>query len=259
MTHPIEFAVFALFTITVIGLGLVLSFKRTVRLTIEEMFLGSRTLRVVPLALSALASIMSSTGIIAMSAHFYAYGLHMGWTTSVAVLLLIPVTVHVIVPVLYRLKITSVFEYLRARYCNKISLTACFMYFIVTVSYVMPLCHIFYIFLILFVFTVFQFPFLWSCLAIGLTGTIYTALHVLRGGVQIVVRIQERSVVHEHLIKELPLRKDDHVCPSAKTKPLLRMRADGLGCRVPGVVAGCGGLCGTARTRYENSLLLTKA
>ncbi|CAN7948615.1 unnamed protein product [Ixodes pacificus] len=138
MTHPIEFAVFALFTITVIGLGLVFSFKRTGRLTIEEMFLGSRTLRVVPLALSALASIMSSTGIIAMSAHFYAYGLHMGWTTSVAVLLLIPVTVHVIVPVLYRLKITSVFEYLRARYCNKISLTACLMYFIVTVSYVIP-------------------------------------------------------------------------------------------------------------------------
>ncbi|CAN8019390.1 unnamed protein product [Ixodes persulcatus] len=177
MTHPIEFAVFAFFTITVIVLGLVFSFKRTGRLTIEEMFLGSRTLRVVPLALSALASIVSSTGIIAMSAHFYAYGLHMGWTTSVAVLLLIPVTVYVIVPVLYRLKITSVFEYLRARYCNKISLTACFMYFIVTQSTgAVAMCTA-----AMAVSTIFQFPFLWSCLAIGLTGTIYTTLGGLRG------------------------------------------------------------------------------
>ncbi|KAG0432310.1 hypothetical protein HPB47_020955 [Ixodes persulcatus] len=110
MTHPVEFAVFAFFTVTVIGLGLALSFKRIGRLTTEEMFLGSRTLRMIPLALSALASVMSSTGIIAFSAHFYAYGLHMGWTASVATLLLIPFTIHVDIPVLYRLKITSVFE-----------------------------------------------------------------------------------------------------------------------------------------------------
>ncbi|KAG0428969.1 hypothetical protein HPB47_024093 [Ixodes persulcatus] len=43
--------------------------------------------------------------------------------------------------------------------------------------------------------------------------------------------------------------------PSATKKPLLRLRADGLGCRVPGIVAGCGERCGTAKTIYENALL----
>ncbi|CAN7983463.1 unnamed protein product [Ixodes pacificus] len=110
MTHPVEFAVFAFFTVTVIGIGLGFAFKRTGRLNIEEMFLGSRTLRMVPLALSSLASVMSSTGIVAFTAHYYAYGLHLGWTASVATLLLIPFTIYVDIPVLYRLKITSVFE-----------------------------------------------------------------------------------------------------------------------------------------------------
>ncbi|KAM7308512.1 sodium-coupled monocarboxylate transporter 2-like [Ixodes scapularis] len=177
MTHPVEFAVFAFFTVTVIGLGLALSFKRIGRLTIEEMFLGSRTLRMIPLALSALASVMSSTGIIAFSAHFYAYGLHVGWTASVATLLLIPFTVHVDVPVLYRLKITSVFEYLRARYCNKISLTACIMHFILTQSTgAISICAA-----AMAMSTIFHFPFFWSCLAIGLTGTVYTTVGGLRG------------------------------------------------------------------------------
>ncbi|KAG0442965.1 hypothetical protein HPB47_015433 [Ixodes persulcatus] len=36
--------------------------------------------------------------------------------------------------------------------------------------------------------------------------------------------------------------------PSAMKKPLLRLRADGLDCRAPGIVAGCGERCGTAKT-----------
>ncbi|CAN7990184.1 unnamed protein product [Ixodes pacificus] len=69
------------------------------------------------------------------------------------------------------------FQYLRARYCNKISLTACLMYFIVTQSVgAVSMCTA-----AMAVSIIFQFPFLWSCLAIGLTGTIYTALGGLRG------------------------------------------------------------------------------
>ncbi|XP_042147709.1 sodium/iodide cotransporter-like [Ixodes scapularis] len=172
MTHSVELAVFAFFTVTVIGIGLGLAFKRIGRLTIEEMFLGSRTLRMVPLALSSLASVMSSTGIIAFTAHYYAYGLHLGWTASLATLLLIPFTIHVDVPVLYRLKITSVFEYLRARYCDKISLTACILYFILTQSTgAISICAA-----AMAMATIIHVPFLWSCLAMGLTGTVYTTL-----------------------------------------------------------------------------------
>ncbi|CAN8019388.1 unnamed protein product, partial [Ixodes persulcatus] len=153
------------------GTGII--FKNTGRATVEEMFLGSRSLRMVPLALSTLSSIMSSTVIIAFTAHFYAYGTHMG-LTSLAVLLLIPVTTDVIIPALYRLKIMSIFEYLRARYNNKISITSCVMYFLVTV--IVNPYNLFY--------TVFQFPFLLGCLAIGLNllhGSCKQALKIFGG------------------------------------------------------------------------------
>lgn len=117
MTHPVEYFVFALLTLAVIGLGLVLFRTRTGRLTVDEMFLGNRTLRMIPLALSALASIMSSTGIIGFGAHFYAYGINNVWTL-LSVLSTIPVTTHIIIPLLYRLKITSVFE-VRCRFKKK--------------------------------------------------------------------------------------------------------------------------------------------
>ncbi|CAN7990164.1 unnamed protein product [Ixodes pacificus] len=177
MANPVEIAVFAYFTITVIGLGLLFSLKRSGRLTTEEMFLGSRTIRMLPLALSSLSSIMSSTGIISFSAHFYAYGIHIGWTSTAAALLLIPFTIHVIIPVLYKLKITSVFEYLRARYCKGISFTACVMYFILTQSTGAVAIYA----AAMATSTIFQLPFLWSCIAIGMTGTIYTTLGGLRG------------------------------------------------------------------------------
>ncbi|CAN8019386.1 unnamed protein product, partial [Ixodes persulcatus] len=175
MTNPVEIVVFAFFTMTVIGLGLLFSLKRTGSLTTEEMFLGSRTLRMLPLALSSLASIMSSAGIISFSAHFYAYGIHIGWTSTAAALLLIPFTMHVIIPVLYKLKITSVLEV--TRYCKGISLTACVIYFILTQSTgAVAICAA-----AMATSTIFQLPFLWSCIAIGMTGTIYTTLGGLRG------------------------------------------------------------------------------
>ncbi|XP_042148747.1 sodium-coupled monocarboxylate transporter 2 [Ixodes scapularis] len=52
---------------------------------------------------------MSSAGLIAFTAHYYAYGMHMAWS-FITIQLCLPVTVHIIVPVLYRLKITSLFE-----------------------------------------------------------------------------------------------------------------------------------------------------
>ncbi|EEC10090.1 sodium-dependent multivitamin transporter, putative, partial [Ixodes scapularis] len=125
------FAVFGVLMVVVLGLGLFFSFRRRSSLSVEEVFLGSRTLQMIPLALSVLATLVSSTGIISFTAHFYAYGMNMLWCI-LPYLMMIPVIVHIIIPVLYRLKVTSVFEYLGARYGSKISLTACIIYFLLT-------------------------------------------------------------------------------------------------------------------------------
>lgn len=55
------------------------------------------------------ASIVSSSGIVAFIGHFYAYGFHFAWG-AMAALIVLPVTTHVVIPVMYTLKVTSIFE-----------------------------------------------------------------------------------------------------------------------------------------------------
>ncbi|CAN8019393.1 unnamed protein product, partial [Ixodes persulcatus] len=176
MVLATEYAVFGVLVATIYGVGFFVSFKRASALTLDEVLLGGRNLKTLPLAVSVLASVTSSTGIISFTAHFYAYGMNLAWTI-IAVFAMIPVTVRIIIPVLYPLKVTSVFEYLRARFGSKISLTACIMYFIITQS--AGAVGIFAAAMSLA--TIFHISFLWCCLAIGFTGSLYTALGGLRG------------------------------------------------------------------------------
>ncbi|KAK8771747.1 hypothetical protein V5799_025009 [Amblyomma americanum] len=74
-----------------------------------EVFLGSRALKMLPLAASSVASLASSPGLVGFPAHFYAYGWHMMWSTLTS-LLLIRLATSVFVPLLYGLGVTSIFE-----------------------------------------------------------------------------------------------------------------------------------------------------
>ncbi|KAG0429140.1 hypothetical protein HPB47_023922 [Ixodes persulcatus] len=110
MYTVIEYAVFGILMICNLGLGLYFAFfKRVANQTTDELFLGSRTLKVLPLAISSFASLASSTGIVGFIGHYYAYGFHFSWG-AVAAILVLPVSVYVIIPALFKLKVTSIFE-----------------------------------------------------------------------------------------------------------------------------------------------------
>ncbi|KAH7978098.1 hypothetical protein HPB49_004474 [Dermacentor silvarum] len=173
-----EYGVFATLMVANFTLGLYFSFRRrSLKSTADEVFLGSRTLHSVPLAVSALASIMSSIGIIGISAHVYAYGTHMFWN-QVLVPLNALIVAHVVVPVLYRLRVTSVFEYLRMRYGDKVGLTACVLYFFLSVSNAFYSSKSISLGKLTWIFGVSAN---WCSFIIGLAGCIYTALGGLRG------------------------------------------------------------------------------
>ncbi|KAL1430701.1 hypothetical protein MTO96_002304 [Rhipicephalus appendiculatus] len=92
------------------GTGLYLSLRRRSRLRSKhETFLGSRTIRTIPLALSMVASNVSASGLIAFTAHYYVYGFHTLWAIPVFVPAVLMVA-YLFLPVLYELKVTSVFE-----------------------------------------------------------------------------------------------------------------------------------------------------
>ncbi|CAN7990172.1 unnamed protein product, partial [Ixodes pacificus] len=181
MSHPAEYAIFGILLLATIGPGLFFSLRRTGHQTLDEVFLGSRTLAAIPLALSALASLLSSAGLIAFTAHYYAYGIHMAWS-FITVQFCLPFTVHIIVPVLYRLKITSLFEVRQIPYPDRrvlliVTGSACSVHSILEQS----LGAVAIFSAAMAVATIFQVPFMWCCFAIGFTGTFYTALGGLRG------------------------------------------------------------------------------
>ncbi|KAL1472454.1 hypothetical protein MTO96_039313 [Rhipicephalus appendiculatus] len=115
MAQIFECALFLALVAANLALGLYFSVRNTPSRREDagarkmEVFLGSRALRYLPLAASAVASLFSSTGLIGFPAHFYAYGWHVLWL-SVTPLLLFPLATHLFVPLLYNLGVTSIFE-----------------------------------------------------------------------------------------------------------------------------------------------------
>lgn len=178
MRSEVEYAVFGALMCANLGFGLYFSCVRRARkeATTDEMFLGSRSLRTLPLAGSVLASMLSAIGVIGFSAHYYAYGFHYLWNFLSAPLIALIVS-KVVIPVLYQLKVTSVFEYLRMRYGNKIGLTACGIYFFISVT----IGAVALFTASVAVSTIFNVSLFWSTVGIGIVSTIYTSLGGMRG------------------------------------------------------------------------------
>ncbi|KAH6924281.1 hypothetical protein HPB50_014631 [Hyalomma asiaticum] len=111
MTHFLDYVTFLFLTGSGLIVGCYFSIrKKTSRGRREdEIFLGSKSLQMIPLAASCLATAASATGVVGVPAHMYAYGLHLGWMCLLNVML-IPLAINVVVPVLYHLNTTSVFQ-----------------------------------------------------------------------------------------------------------------------------------------------------
>lgn len=110
MLHPADSVMAALLITVNVVLGLCFALCRGPRMnTTRELFLGSRSLQAFPLALSTMASSISGIGIIGFTAHYYMYGIHMIWV-GVPMLLTAPFLTNIVLPALYKLHVTSLFE-----------------------------------------------------------------------------------------------------------------------------------------------------
>ncbi|KAL1477014.1 hypothetical protein MTO96_017878 [Rhipicephalus appendiculatus] len=82
-----------------------------------EAFLGGRRLPGIALAVSVLASAVNGMNIVAVAGHYYAYGFHLMWTV-----VWIPVVgafvASTLVPLLYGLRVSTVFQYPPALLCR---------------------------------------------------------------------------------------------------------------------------------------------
>ncbi|XP_037572159.1 sodium-coupled monocarboxylate transporter 1-like [Dermacentor silvarum] len=178
-------AVFGILTAVGYVVGLYFSFARRRRQFTSadhgsnsaamETFLGGRSLPEAALTVSVLASVVNGVSVVGFLGHFYGYGFHTMWPLS-AMPLAVLVTSTALVPLLYNMRAASIFQYLRLRFDNKVGITACIVYFML--SQTLGAVGIYSA--AVGVSTMFSVPLLYCNVAIGLAGTIYTALGGLR-------------------------------------------------------------------------------
>lgn len=136
-----------------------------------EAFLGGHSLPAVALAVSVLASVANGMNVVGFVGHYYAHGFHALWIL-VGTPLATTFAVVVMIPLLYRLGVASIFQYLRMRFDNKVGITASVVYFVL--SQTLGAVGIYSAAIGLA--TMLSVPLLYSNIVIGLAGTIYTAL-----------------------------------------------------------------------------------
>lgn len=141
-----------------------------------EAFLGGQSLPAAALAVSVLASVANGMNVVGFVGHYYAYGFHALWILM-GTALATSFAVVVMIPLLYRLGVASIFQYLRMRFDNKVGITASVVYFVL--SQTLGAVGIYSAAIGLS--TMLSVPLLYSNIVIGVAGTIYTALGGLRG------------------------------------------------------------------------------
>ncbi|XP_077555158.1 sodium-coupled monocarboxylate transporter 1-like [Haemaphysalis longicornis] len=97
------------------AIGVYYAFWGTRKETTDEFLMGGRTLRVLPVALSILASFMSAITLLGTAAEIYVYGTQY-MLIVVSYCLVIPASAYLYMPVFHGLQITSVYEYLEMRF-----------------------------------------------------------------------------------------------------------------------------------------------
>ncbi|XP_043910686.1 sodium/iodide cotransporter [Protopterus annectens] len=129
-----DYVVFAVMLVISLAIGLFQALPRGKQQTAEEFFTGSRQLSFLPVGLSLSASFMSAVQVLGVPAEAYLYGLKfvimcLGQTLNSLI------TAIFFLPVFYRLRLTSSYEYLEMRFSKVIRLCGTIQYIVATVLY----------------------------------------------------------------------------------------------------------------------------
>ncbi|KAJ3663252.1 hypothetical protein Zmor_007555 [Zophobas morio] len=95
--------------------------------TANEYLMGGKTMKVIPIAISLVASHTSGITLLALPADVYRYGAGY-WLGGISMAILCVITVYVYLPVFYNLELISTYEYLERRFDNKARQFASFLY-----------------------------------------------------------------------------------------------------------------------------------
>ncbi|XP_055929194.1 sodium-coupled monocarboxylate transporter 2-like isoform X1 [Argiope bruennichi] len=160
------------------GIGVFYAITGSKHNTTKEFLFGGKNMKIIPVALSVLATFVSAITLLGVPAESYQFGIQY-WLINISYCFMIPVAAHIYTPLFFKLQVSSVNEYLEKRF-NRFVRTVCFV--ISTISQLLYVAFVIYApSLVLSQVTGLH---LWVCiLSIGLVCTFYTTI----GGIKAVI------------------------------------------------------------------------
>ncbi|XP_050399603.1 sodium-coupled monocarboxylate transporter 1 [Patella vulgata] len=169
-----DYVVLASVPVISLMIGLYQGLRRR-KQTTEDYLMGGRDMSFLPVAFSVLASFLSAISVLGAPVEIYVFGASF-WVNALSYFISVPITAHVFIPLFFKLKITSAYEYLELRFNRVIRLLGCFVF---TIQMVFYMAVVFYAPALAFSHV--SGLSLWvSVLAVGAACTIYTSIGGLR-------------------------------------------------------------------------------
>ncbi|XP_059139448.1 sodium-coupled monocarboxylate transporter 1-like [Physella acuta] len=116
--HIADYVVFGLTIVVSVGIGIYYAFSGGRQKTTSEYLVGGRSMSFIPVAISLLVSFESSIMMLGLPAEAYVYGMQL-LMGNIGTLISQLLTIHLVVPLLHPLKITSAYEYLELRFQSR--------------------------------------------------------------------------------------------------------------------------------------------
>ncbi|PFX33363.1 sodium-coupled monocarboxylate transporter 1-like isoform X1 [Stylophora pistillata] len=129
-----DFVVFTLTLLASMGIGIFYSRAGGAQQNNNEYLMAGRSMASIPVAISVLASFVSSIAILGNPAEVYTYGFQY-WIQSFTNFISVPIMALVFLPVYYNLRLTSSYEYLERRFSFSVRMLGSVVFVIQTVLY----------------------------------------------------------------------------------------------------------------------------
>ncbi|CAL8394418.1 unnamed protein product [Gadus morhua 'NCC'] len=174
----VDYVIFALLLVASTGIGLFYAFSGGRQRTTQEFLLADRSMSCLPVSLSLLATFQSAVAILGAPSEVYTFGTQY-WFLGCSYFLGLLIPAHVFIPVFYRLRLSSAYEYLELRFNKTVRICG-------TITFIFQM--VIYMGVVLYapalaLNAVTGFDLWGAVLAMGLVCTLYTAL----GGLKAVI------------------------------------------------------------------------
>ncbi|XP_041927369.1 solute carrier family 5 member 6 [Alosa sapidissima] len=174
----IDFVVFGMLLVISVSIGLYHAFSGGRQRTTQEFLMADRSMSCLPLALSLMATFQSAVAIVGTPAEIFYNGTQY-WFIGCAYFLGLLIPAHIFIPIFYRLRLNSAYQYLELRFSKTVRICGTITFIFQMIIYMGV--GIYTPALALNAVTGFH---LWGAvLAIGLVCTVYTTL----GGLKAVI------------------------------------------------------------------------